>query len=228
MINAGKSKIVQFRKKGASPISKRFCVGEVKIEQVKSYKYLGVIMDEFLSFEECVTELEGSGSRALGSIIGKTKDNYDLGHLSFRKLFESCVSPILDYSSGVWSLGKDHQKLDNIQLRAIRLYCGIPCNAPIAGLLSEMCWTSGMVRRDVETVQLYNQLIQMDTTRLNCRVFEYEWNKSITGGWSANLHKIAESIDLLHLLIEKKPIPLNSAKNRLTDMYNAAVETAIE
>ena len=37
---------------------------------IKSHKYLGVILDEHLTFQECIKSLSDSASRALGLILG--------------------------------------------------------------------------------------------------------------------------------------------------------------
>ena len=119
LINVGKSKVVHFRKRGHATGSNIFHIGGELLEQVKTYKYLGFSFDEFLTLDEGITQLANAGSRALGSVIGKTRDNFDLGYQSYSKLFTTCVTPVVDYASSAWSLGKDYQKLDSIQLRGM-------------------------------------------------------------------------------------------------------------
>ena len=83
-----------------APESKqKFYFGEKEINLSKSYKYLGVILDEHLTFQECIKSLSDSASRALGLIITTCKSYKDLGIKTFSKPFESGVVPILDYGS---------------------------------------------------------------------------------------------------------------------------------
>ena len=73
-----------------------------------------------------------------------------------------CVSPILDYACGAWSTtGVNIHKLDSIQHQAIRFYSGLPKNAPILGLIGDMGLILGAVRRDVEVLRLYTQIMKM-------------------------------------------------------------------
>ena len=46
---------------------------------VRSYKYLGVIFDEFMEFNECAKTLSDSGGRTLGALISRSKEFRDLG-----------------------------------------------------------------------------------------------------------------------------------------------------
>ena len=80
------------------------------------------------------------GSRALGGIIGKTRENYDLGYKSYTQLINSMVIPILDYGGSAWSGGNHHdfKKADQVLQRATRFYCGLPRHATLLGLEGDM------------------------------------------------------------------------------------------
>ena len=66
------------------------------------YKYLGIIFDQNMKFEICLRNLGDAGSRALGGIIGKCKELNDLSFNTYTKLYNTCVKPVLEYSSAVW------------------------------------------------------------------------------------------------------------------------------
>ena len=105
---------------------------------------------------DMITEtLSSAGSHALSPLIYKTRSNYDLGYGTYTTLFHACVTPILDYACGAWHVGKC-SKIDNVQYMAVRFYCGLPKSCPLISLTSEMGQTPGVIRRDVETVRLYN------------------------------------------------------------------------
>lgn len=112
-VNVGKTKTMSFRK---STRSKRTEVnvkfdGQM-IEQVSDYKYLGVVVDEVLGFKLHMERVAHSGSRALGAVIGKTRDLKDLGLYSYDKLVTSCVFSILDYGAEVTGFVKSKQAED--------------------------------------------------------------------------------------------------------------------
>ena len=57
---------------------------------VSKYKYLGVFLDEFLTFHDCAQILADSAGRALGAIV-KLKDLNNCGYNSFF----SFITPML-------------------------------------------------------------------------------------------------------------------------------------
>ena len=161
LINTSKTKILHFRKCGVNETHYSFKIGNNELEKVNNYKYLGVRLSCHGDNEKLVEELASAGSRSLGNLIGKTKSNLELGYQSFTKLVEACVFPVLDNGSGAWSTGVNYSKIDKVEHRAIRYFCGLPKNCSILGMTGDMGWTPSMVQRDIENVRLYNQLIKM-------------------------------------------------------------------
>ena len=64
------------------------------------YKYLGVILSCHLNLDNTIETIPKAGLRALGGLIGKIKNNIDLGFASYTKLFNTMVTPVLDYGVG--------------------------------------------------------------------------------------------------------------------------------
>ena len=92
-----------------------------QLEQVSRYKYLGVIINESLSWSEQVNCVSNRAKRTLGYIY----------HQFYRfccrsallKLYSSLVFPILDYNSLIWDphLLKDIRQLDSVQTFACQM-----------------------------------------------------------------------------------------------------------
>ena len=97
-----------------------FNIGTEPTKIVNEYRYLGITLNYWLDQERMAQILSNAASKALGSVIGKTKENYDLGYHSFTKLFVSSVIPVMDYSIGAWSTNPICKKHDQIQHRAAR------------------------------------------------------------------------------------------------------------
>ena len=68
----------------------------------ESYKYLGVWMDEHLTFNKNAKELAKAASRALGSLKTKVNIAGGMTYKVYNKLYTSMIEPILMYGSGVW------------------------------------------------------------------------------------------------------------------------------
>ena len=90
-----------------------------------------------MSFLHGTSVLADSVSRALGGIIGKTKILKYMGYATYTQLYQSCVCPILDYSSGVWGTGY-FNKSANVQNRAIRYFLGVHKVSPITAINGDM------------------------------------------------------------------------------------------
>ena len=94
--NTDKTKVVHFRKKSIAQTTYNFYLGSTSIEKVSTYKYLGVLFDEFLDFEENARLLADSAGRALGAIRTKLKYLKECGFNSFNTLFKCGVLSICD------------------------------------------------------------------------------------------------------------------------------------
>ena len=78
-INKEKSNVVHFRnlRKPRTNVVLRF--GDNELNIVSDYKYFGLILDEYMTFEKAVDTLRGSAGRALGSVINKLKSLHNIG-----------------------------------------------------------------------------------------------------------------------------------------------------
>jgi len=102
IVNKSKSEIVHFRKSRKKKTTFQFKLSGKNLSIVYKYKYLGVILDEYLNFQECAQTLADSAGRALGSVISKFNAFKDIGFYTYTKLFDSSIWPILDYCSSIW------------------------------------------------------------------------------------------------------------------------------
>ena len=100
---------------------------------VTQYKYLGIVINEFIDYNVIAQILADAANRALGAVIYKYKKINRLEYYRYTKLFQSSVCPILDYASEVWGYKKFPQ-IDAIQNKAIRIFLGVHKFAPIAAI----------------------------------------------------------------------------------------------
>ena len=187
---------------------------------VEKYKYLGVTLGFCLQLSLLSEQLSLAGSRAVGQIIGKTKCNLDLGFGSYSKLVDACVMPVLTYCCGAWWTGRGNiAKLDGVQLRAIKFYCGVPRSAPSLGVLGDSGWIPGVVLRDLETLRLFNQIAKMPVNSLTRQIFEYDRSHFGEGEWSRNARSLCASIGKLDSWLETRVVNITDVKKKLLTMY---------
>ena len=213
-VNCDKTKIVDFRCNSSMQTDFQFKYGEDTIEKVAHYKYLGVIFDEFLTFELAADTLSGAAGRAFGKLWSVYKGFNGLGYESFTKLFEMYVDPILLYCASIWNI-KPFKCCVNIQNRAIRSFLGVHRFAPLLSVNGDMGWRSNTVKSNVCVLRLWNRIIDMADDRLPKIVFNHDfsnshtvWNKEIlTHARSEIRYHNQEHIDIIttaNILHEKE------------------------
>ena len=101
-INNDKSNVMHFRNKRVNRTEKTFKMGNLSLEIVEEYRYLGIVINEHLKFEHTSTILSEAAGRALGGVISKFKMFKNVGFRTFSKLYHSSVTSVMDYASGVW------------------------------------------------------------------------------------------------------------------------------
>ena len=202
-LNVKKSKCLHFRPNHVDKTDFDFNINDVKIDLTNTYKYLGVYFDEQLEFKENVTILSQAAGRALGSIINKYKRNNHMGFSTFTKLFESCVQPVMNYSSGVWGYSKFTQT-DKVQQLALRVFLGVHKFAPVAVLYGDSGWLKPRYKRWIEIVRLWNRLLKLPESRLTRKIFDLDYSASSTvNNWCSKVKNIFQKTGNLELFDSK-------------------------
>ena len=217
-VNINKSKIVHYRIKSQERTKVDFSFGNGKLEVTEKYKYLGLVLNEFLNYEVTASILAESGGRALGAVYNKFKQIKGLGYNTYTTLYNSGVSPILDYCSGVWGYS-NFDKLNTIQNRAIRFFLGVHRFAPNLAINGDMGWVSCNTRKKTEMLKLWNRLLGMENDRLTKKIFL--WDKGLCrNNWSSDLKKILTELNLLYLFDDNQMIDVDRAKQRLNNIVD--------
>lgn len=217
LVNGTKSQIVHFRKKGIKRSTTEFKLGSEKLLYTNSYKYLGVIFDEHLTFENASSVFADSAGRALGSISSKVKSMKNVGYGTFTKLYNSGVKPILNYCSGVWGF-QNWKSLQKIQNRAIRFYLGVHKFVSTPGLHGEMGWYDCEVDVKLEMIRLWNRLVQMEPHRITQKIFlvdfRYKYNN-----WCNNVYSVLHSIDMVENFDSMIVCNLSVVRSKLQNLF---------
>ncbi len=184
---------------------------------IEQYKYLGLVLNEFLHFNITAQVLSDAANRALGSIINKYMTINGLGYYTCTRLFQSGVCPTLDYGSEIWGF-RHFDQVDSIQNKAIRIYLGVHRFIPTAVINGDMGWTHSSVRRKVCMVCLWNIIINLDPQRLHIKVLE--WEIHCNGNtWSSNLKSILSSMDLSKAFNTRNIVCTRAAWSSLHEIY---------
>lgn len=225
-VNETKSNIMHFRNPKKKKSCFNFKFGNTKLDIISKYKYLGILLDENLNFKSCVETLSEAGGRALSAIIGKFHTYKNITYNVYTKLYDATVWPILEYCASVWSY-KKHVKPDQIQNRAIRYYLGVHKNAPILGIQADMGWITPEFKYYLAMFRYWNRLINMDSSRLTRRMFEYNMQYFTESNWCGKMNNVFSKIGLNDHFISGTEVNLNSVKNKLIDQMNIEWQTNV-
>ena len=90
------------------------------LKRVSEYKYLGVVMDECLTWKAHVRYLLGKVGKRIG-MLGRARKNISMH--SANKVHKSYIIPVLDYCDTVWNCcgTVNSDKLERLQRRAARI-----------------------------------------------------------------------------------------------------------
>ena len=193
-INHHKSKIIHFRKTRSSRSNFILKIGEDILDYTSSYKYLGVYFNEFLKFNVNKESLALSGTRALGNLISKYKNNKHMTYSVFNRLFSSCVIPVLDYGAEVWGI-YNCSELERVQVSAARTFLGLNRYTPILGIEGDIGWDSCQLRVNILILKYWNRMLKKDDSTLCKHVFKWDYDMN-TNNWSSYVNSLFDLCNL--------------------------------
>ncbi len=224
-INADKSKVVHFRYRALRRTEALFRCGDHEIAVIDSYKYLGLILDEFLDFNITAKMVAQSASRALGLLIAKFKRMGGMPYTVFSKLYDNLVWPIIAYGAAVWGTTR-FSCIDAVQNRAMRFFLGTGKYTPSAGVAGDMGWQPPSVKQWKCIGLHWCRLSNMENARRNKRVFIWGLSQGNTrcNNWCHAVKTKLNSLDLIHYTDALNPVPKNSL---IRDINDRLMETFV-
>ena len=129
---------------------------------VEQHSYLGVIIDQQLSWKPHVEYVHGKAMKLIGFLNRNLHTcSKELKELSYKQF----VLPVLDYASSIWDPYHQNQinKLEMIQHRAARYVLNQPWRRnvrdSIKSLLISLKWPTLQLRRESTRIILLNKII---------------------------------------------------------------------
>lgn len=123
-LNLKKTHYIIFHRRRAKPLFRNaMVIDNVTIERTTHTKFLGVIIDEYLTFSRHIQFIKGKISRALG-ILYKCKKYFNWPTLL--TLYNTFISPYYSYCNTVWggTFPTYLEPLLKLQKRAVRMIMG--------------------------------------------------------------------------------------------------------
>ncbi len=146
-VNIDKTKVVHFRKGPCIPCTEAvYTLGDVMVQMVDRYRYLGLVLTQFMDLNLTVRYVAQVAQRALGVLAAKSKSQGGLPFRVFTKLCDSLVQPILNYGAAIWG-HKSFSAIQAVQNRALRYYLGVGRRTPNVAVQGDMGWPCNEQKR---------------------------------------------------------------------------------
>jgi hypothetical protein len=184
LINTNKTQIMHFKKPSQPETDFEFQYGGNAIPKTKTYRYLGINMNNSLDIGKMVDTLGNASSRALANIISKFYKIGGLDYMTFYTLYNAVVQPVMNYAAATWG-HKTYQKCSTVQNRAMRTILGVGRVTPIAALYGDLNWTPPYVKHKIEVIRYWLRLCKLPENRLTKKVFNHDNELAKTGRKSA-------------------------------------------
>ena len=139
LLNFDKSKIVYFKPKSFLQTAYEFHCGSESIEVVSQYKYLGLLLTEFLDYNVTTKIVSPSAGRALGLLIPKDKAFGGMPFECYSKCYDALVQSIINYGAAIWG-SSNFSCISAVQNRACRFFLGLGKYAPNPAVQGDMGW----------------------------------------------------------------------------------------
>ena len=124
-VNIGKTKVMVLRKnKRKSQPQKTWFLGEQKLQECDSFKYLGVTIKSNGSCNEHIENMKLKAGKAYYTLISRCKDFSGFQPRLFLYLYEQTIIPILNYASKIWDF-EEYSKLERLHLSACKYILGV-------------------------------------------------------------------------------------------------------
>ena len=217
-VNSRKSKVMHFRHKDYPLSTVDMLLGDVKLDYVPEYKYLGVILNEHLDFADTAKVLAEAAGRSLGSVCNKFNFIKNMNIKTYNKMIDAYVKPVMHYSACVWGF-KDFAKSNQVLHKAARFYLGVHKFTPVVAMLGELEWLPSVNERWICMLRWWNHLVNLEDHRLLKKIFYYDYQKC-KKNWCSEIKSIFTKLDMLSTYENKVSCNLKQCELVLLNMYS--------
>ena len=178
--------------------------------------------NEQLDFTHTANTLAAAGSRALGGILHKYFKINGMQFKVFKKLFDTCVIPVLNYGSELWGY-KCYQKLETVLYTFLNVYLGLTITAPTAMILGDSGIYPLRIMRKVNIISMFYKLSHHPEDRLLNKVVLYDHGHSLRGTCCHDVKAILDECDMSPVYFDwsnwSRSALLDTVRERLHALY---------
>jgi hypothetical protein len=164
--NCSKSKVMCFGSRKAQKL--HYFLGFQELQVVKSFKYLGVDLQDNLSWTMTKNRFLNKAKSRIPLVTKAVIEGLSIK--TGEKLWESMIRPVLEYAAEVWG-GGDWEQAEQIQSKVGKILLGLSKNTANEVPRGEFGWLSLKARCDFKQLLYWGKLVTMDDSRLVKQVY---------------------------------------------------------
>ena len=199
--NCAKSKVMRFGLK--SKACGDYLLGAHKLEVVRLFKYLGVDLQQNLTWTSTKWRFAGKARSRVPMVTKAVIEG--LSVKAGEKLWATMIRPTLEYGAEIWGGGKWPQA-DRIQNKVGRTLLGLFQSTAVEVARGELGWLSLKARRDIKQLKYWGRLLKMADSRLVKKVYTYckDYTATQKGSFCYSVKNILGQLNLGHLWVSEQ------------------------
>ena len=192
--NTDKTQVVIFGKKTKKKHT--WVIANKEIDQVDSYKYLGIELENKLRWKLFKTRLLDKAERNMRKAMGMGSKTKHLSAKAAIGLWKALVRPVLEYGAEIW--GESSWKESEILQRTMaKRILGMSEKATNEAVLGDLGWWPLKARRDMIRLRYWQTLLNMREGRLPRLIYEGQKEQADhEHSWTAYTKKLLMELDL--------------------------------
>ena len=211
--NAKKTQVVIFGKKTKE--KNNWEIGNKRIDQVESYKYLGIEFENKLKWKLFKTRLLEKAERNMRAAMGMgTRTN----HLSSKAaicMWKALIRPVLEYAAEIWG-EKEWKKAEILQRTMAKRILGMKQRTSNEAALGDLGWWPLKARRDMIRLRYWQKILNMKIKRLPRLIYECQIEKEENiESWITYTKKLLIELDLREYWIAQEIKKTNDEWNKI-------------
>jgi len=221
-VNAGKTKIMVFRKRGRLRLSEKWSYNGSPLEIVDNFNYLGTVFNYTGNFTYNQETLVGKGLKAMNMLMANVK-KLNLKPKLQCQLFDAFVGSVLNYSCEVWGFGKS-KVIERLHLKFCKRLLNVKTSTCNMGVYGELGRYPLFINRYVRIIKYWGKVISSE----NCLITTLYTNlkeKAEQGiqNWAYNIKSLLDNYGFSY--IWQNPYSVNlkhfhkTFKQRVVDVF---------
>lgn len=203
-VNVEKTKVVCFSK-GRLPSNLRFVFDNKELEIVKSFNYLGIILNRTGNFNLAIKAQADKGTKAMYEVL-KLSNAHNLSISCTFDLFDKMVKPILLYGSELWGF-KNSYILEKVHLKFCKLVLKLKSSTPNCFIYGELGRFPLLLDIKGRMISYWSKLVDGKQTKLCSMMyrtmFHLYTNLDVNFQWIDYVKKILDDCGLSNIWISQ-------------------------